>query len=412
MKFKNSPKYRWVIVAACFLMVFTALGFCSSNKSIYLSAITEALDIRRSLFSINDSCRFVTTAIVNLLFGTLIMRFGPRKLIAAGFICLIISTLIYATATNIFLFYIGGCFLGLGLSWTTTTMVGYVVSIWCKEKKGTIMGLILASNGIGAVVATQIAEPIIYQEGNLFGYQDSYKLVALILAVVGALVVFFFKDKPAGVTETEKPKDKPRGGLSDLVAMLKTPRFCVALVGIFLTGAALQGVSGIAAAHMTDVGLDTGYVATVLSFHSLVLSCAKFLTGISYDHFGLRRTVLFCDIAAVIAFLCLASLSSTPLGMALAMVYGAFSSLALPLETVMLPLIAGDLFGPESYAQYLGVFVSVNVAGYAVGAPLVNLVFDLFGSYIPVLFVVAAMLVCITVAYQWVLKDSKTKAKA
>ena len=107
---KISPqRYRWVIVAASFLMVFVCLGFCSSSKSLYLAAITEALGIKRSLFSINDSCRYIATAVVNLFFGELCARFGRKRLIAAGFACLIASMLLYAYAPNIYLFYLGGC---------------------------------------------------------------------------------------------------------------------------------------------------------------------------------------------------------------------------------------------------------------------------------------------------------------
>ena len=94
----NSEKkswYRWVIVAAMFTMVFVCLGFCSSNKGLYLSAITEALDIKRSLFSVNDSCRYIMTAFVNLFFGALIAKFGVRKLVAAGFLSLTVSALLY-----------------------------------------------------------------------------------------------------------------------------------------------------------------------------------------------------------------------------------------------------------------------------------------------------------------------------
>ena len=54
---KKRLDYRWVVIAVCFLMVFTCLGFCSSNKGLYLSAITKALGIKRSLFAINDTCR-------------------------------------------------------------------------------------------------------------------------------------------------------------------------------------------------------------------------------------------------------------------------------------------------------------------------------------------------------------------
>ena len=73
--------YKWIIVALCFLMMFTCLGFCSSNKSLYTFALTEALGIPRSVFSINDSFRFITTAIVNIFFGVLVQKYGTKKLI-------------------------------------------------------------------------------------------------------------------------------------------------------------------------------------------------------------------------------------------------------------------------------------------------------------------------------------------
>ena len=124
---KKKLEYKWVILAACFLMVLVCLGFCSSNKGMYLSAITNALGIKRSLFSINDTCRFVATAIANLFFGSLIARFGVRKMAAFGFAALIGSSLIYALADSIYIFYIGGLLLGLGFTFTTTTMASSII---------------------------------------------------------------------------------------------------------------------------------------------------------------------------------------------------------------------------------------------------------------------------------------------
>ena len=138
--------YKWVIVAISFLMVCVSLGFCSSTKSLFLGTVTEYLGVDRGVFSINDSCRYIATAVLNLFFGVMVAKFGPKKLILAGIFCLIGAMVVYATATNIILFYLGGTLLGIGFSWTSTTMVGYVVNIWCKENKGTIMGAILASN--------------------------------------------------------------------------------------------------------------------------------------------------------------------------------------------------------------------------------------------------------------------------
>ena len=189
--------YAWVIFTCCFLSVFTSLGFGSAPKSLFLAAITENLGISRGLFSISDSCRFITTAVVNLFFGKLVAKFGPRKLIGAGFVCLALSGLISAVSSNVFGFYLANIFLGLGLAWSTTTLVGIVVEKWFTGKKGTIMGFILAANGLGGALAAQIVGPIIRGSEDGFGYRKAYLVTAAILFAVGAVVVALFMKKIA-----------------------------------------------------------------------------------------------------------------------------------------------------------------------------------------------------------------------
>ncbi|MBQ4517488.1 MAG: MFS transporter [Clostridia bacterium] len=411
---KKGFDYKWVIVALSFLMVLTCLGFCSSPKSLFIGPVTKALGIQRSAFSLNDSCRFVTTAIINLFFGALINKFGPKKLIGAGFLCLIASSLIYSFATNVFVFYIGGCLLGLGLSWTTTTMVGCIINQWCKENKGTIMGLVLAANGIGGAIAIQIVSPIIEQ--GVYGYRAAYRVIALILLAVAVLIMIFFKDRPKNAEEGEivVSKKKARGqswpGIEYSEAV-KTPYFYAAIVCIFLTGLVLQGINGVAAAHMKDVGLDPTYVASVLSVHSLALAGFKFLTGFIYDRCGLRTTITICSVMAVVVMIALAMITNTAFGMVLAMVYGIFSSLALPLETIVLPLYASDLFGEKSFNKILGLFVSFNTAGYALGAPLINACYDLFNSYTVGFYACSVVMVINIVALQLVISAAHRKRK-
>ncbi len=414
---KKKLDYMWVIVVTCFLMEFVALGFCSSNKSLYLGAITEALNIPRSLFAINDSVRFLTTAVINLFFGTLVQKLGARKMVGIGFLCLIGSTQIYAHAENVFVFYIGGCLLGMGLAFCTTTMIGSIIRRWVKQNTGTILGFVLASNGLGGALAAQIVTPIIYEAGNPFGYRNAYNLVTVILLVTGILAVAFLRNQPKGeeTAPVASGKKKPRGGGwvgMDHETAKKQPFFYAALVGIFLTGMVLQGVNGAAGAHMKDAGLDPAYVATVLSVHSLALMAFKFLAGFSYDKFGLRFTMIVCDIAAVVVMVFLALVTNTPEGRIFAMAYGVFSSLALPLETIMLSLITTDLFGNKSFDKLLGIVSALNVAGYAVGAPLMNWCYDLLGTYVPFIWVCSGIMVVVTVMYQFVLSSAQKQKKA
>ena len=411
---KKSFDYKWVIIALSFLMVMICLGFCSSPKSLFISPVTQALGIDRGLFSINDSMRFIATAVINIFFGTLINRFGAKKLIFAGFSCLIMSQLIYSFATNVFVFYIGGILLGLGLSWTTTTMVGSIVNKWCSESKGTIMGAVLAANGIGGAIAIQVVTPII--ESSAFGYRNAYRLVALILLAVCTLIMIFFKNSPSkeSTSSVETSKKKKRGhdwsGIAYCDAV-KMPYFYCALICIFFTGLTLQSVTGVAAAHMKDCGLDPAYIGTVLSIHSLVLAGFKFLTGFMYDKFGLRTTVNICSVTAVIVMVLLSMITDSLIGKIFAFVYGIFSSLALPLETILLPIYAGDLFGQKSFNKILGIFVSVNTAGYAVGAPVINIIFDKFGSYNPGFILCAVLMICIIISMQFIISTAHSYQK-
>ena len=111
---KRALNYKWVVVASCFVMIFVCLGFCSSIKPLVLAPITEALGIKRSVYAVNDCLRYITTAIVNVFFGALVARFGARRLVAAGFLCLTASAFCYALAPNVYVFYIGGILLGAG----------------------------------------------------------------------------------------------------------------------------------------------------------------------------------------------------------------------------------------------------------------------------------------------------------
>ncbi|MBQ6798271.1 MAG: MFS transporter [Oscillospiraceae bacterium] len=407
--------YGWFVFAACFLMVFTCLGFCSGPKGLYLAAITEDLGIPRSLFSMNDSARFIATAVTNFFFGFLIAKFGARKLVVFGFLSLIASMLIYSFATTVPMFVAGGFLLGLGLAWTTTTMVGYLVERWFAGNKGTIMGIALAASGLGGAVSSQFVNAMIYNES--LGWRVSYRITAGIVAAVGVIAVLVIRSRPEemGLKPMEdrfsakKKKNTQNWEGISLKEAMKKPYFYVALLCIYLTGMALQSVNGVSSAHMKDCGIDPDSIANLLSLMSLVLMFSKMSTGFCFDRFGLRATLLFCVSCGAVAISMLAMVSNT----LMAAIYSVIIPFALPLETIMLPLIAMDLFGHRAYSKIMGIFVSVNTFGYATGTPLMNLMFDLTGTYRPTMLVLVVILIGVGITMQFVITAArKTRTAA
>lgn len=414
---KKKLDYKWVIAGLCFLMIFICLGFCSSTNGLFVRPITQALSMQRSVYSFANSFRYASVAVVNIFFGLLVAKFGVRKLIGAGFVSLVISMLICTTANTFWQFYISGIFLGIGFSWTTTTMVGCVVSRWCSEQQGTVMGAILAANGLGGAVASSMVAKILDDDSNPFAYRKAYLIIAIIVAVVGIIVVIFFRERPKDHI-VSVPKNKKHGGHGnnwvgiEYSKAVKLPYFYMVAVCIMLTGAILQGITGASAAHLEDVGIVKTYVGLVMSVHSVCLALFKFLTGVLYDKFGLKTTVNICSVTAVGVMVALALVTNTPTGRILAMGYGVFAALALPLETIMLPIYSSDLFGAKAFDKVLGVFVSVNSVGYALGSVIINGCYDIFGSYKGVFLAAAVVMVALTIVMQYVMKKANDQRKA
>ena len=400
--------YKWVILVSCFMMEFICLGFCSSNPGLYTSAVTSALNIPRSLYSIGTSIRYTVQVIMGLFFGSLIQKFGMKRLVGVGMFSLCISIIIRYLTTNIIHHYIGCFFWGLGITFAGGTMASTIIRRWFDKDIGKYTGIVMSANGIGGAVSAQIITPFI-NNGEVFGYRKAYLLSAIISLVFSCLVLFMMKEKPAANAEDAGPAKKKARGASwigiEFSQAKKKSYFYLTFAMVFLTGISLQSVGTISIVYMQDLGFNATFIASIATVSSLVLTCAKIIMGFLYDKKGLRFTLLLCHICVLIGFLIKANLRLSTLGMVLAMVATILGTIAQPLETVMLPLISNDLFGTASYTKVLGIFYAANALGLCLGSPICDIYRDLTGgSYVSCYWFFTALMLVVLVGFQIVIR--------
>lgn len=405
---KSRRDYKWVILVICFLMEFLCLGFCSSNVGLYTKAVTEALHIKRSVYSLSISIRYIVQVLTALYFGTLVNRFGIKKITGFGLVSLTGSVLIRAFATEFYHLYIGGALWGVGIVFVGSNMAGTIIRRWFHQDVGRYTGIVMSANGIGGAIAAQIITPII-NNGETFGYRKAYLLSAVLSLVIGIVVMIFLRESPLEYPKMEctVEKKKTRGiiwtGIPYDVLKHK-PYFYAAAALVFLTGISLQSIGSISIVYMTDMGLPTAFIAMTATVSSLCLTFTKILVGVTYDKRGLRFTLLMCQFAAITAFLLKALLTNSSGGMVMAMIAAVLSTVATPLETVMLPLLSNDLFGAVSFSKVLGIFMAMNSLGLCLGSPLGDLYFDLFGTYKPCFWFFAVLMVIVSIGFLLVIR--------
>ena len=405
---KSRLDYKWVILVVCFLMEFICLGFCSSNVGLYTVPVTSALNIDRLNYTLWGSIRYAVQVIVALYFGALVNRFGIKKMVFVGMASLTGATVIRAIATNVWYIYLAGAMHGLGIVFCGGTMAGTVIRRWFKQDIGKYTGIVMSANGIGGAMAAQIITPII-NNGEVFGYRKAYWLSAIISLAVSAIVLIFIRDSASDepTVATNKKKKAPRGtlwvGIEYAVAKKKA-YFYVAAALIFLTGISLQSIGSITIVYMTDLGISPAFIASTVTVSSLVLTFSKFGVGAVYDKWGLRVALLMCELAALTTFVLKGLLINSTLGLIMAMSASVLSCIALPLETVMIPLLTNDLFGTASYNKVLGIFMAMNSLGLCLGSPLGEALRKLTGDYRFCFWFFAGILVLVVIAFQFTIR--------
>lgn len=407
--------YKWVILVICFLMEFICLGFCSSNMGLYTVPVTSALGIDRLAYSYWASIRYAAQVFMALYFGTLVNRFGIRKMVLAGLACLIGASILRATGTNVWHFYISGVLHGFGVVFVGSTMAGAIVRRWFKQDIGKYTGIVMSANGIGGAIAAQIVSPII-NSGDAFGYRKAYLLSAIIALAIGIIVLFFLRDNPADgpVIQATGKKKKPKGVLwtgLEYSVVKRRAYFYIAAVLVFLTGISLQSIGSITIVYMTDLGISAGFIATMATVSSLTLAVSKMLSGAAYDKWGLRVALLLCQTAGLITFVLKGMMDNSTLGLVLATTATVLSSIALSLETVMIPLITNDLFGSASYTKVLGIFMAMNSLGLCLGSPLGELFRKITGDYRSCFWFFSIVMAAVIITFQFILRAAyKDKA--
>lgn len=405
---KKQFDYKWVILILCFLMEFICLGFCSSNPGLYTKAVTQALNIKRSVYALGSSLRYAVQVLIALNLGTLMSKFRAKALVFTGLLSLSASVAVRGFATNVIHVYIGCVLWGIGIVLSGGTMASTIVRRWFHQDVGRYTGIVMSANGIGGAVAAQIISPLI-NNGEVFGYRKAYFLSAVISLAVAIIVVLFLKEQPKNgpVMQVGSGKKKPKGVIwpgMEYSVIKRRPYFYATAVLVFLSGISLQSVGNVTVVFMGDLGMDAGYIATTATVSSLFLTFTKVLVGITYDKKGLRTALFMCQGAALICFLLFTLLTNSPIGMVMAMIATVLNALAIPIETVMIPLMSGDLFGSAAYNKVLGVLYAMNSLGLCLGSPLGDLCYDIFGSYRPCFVFFTFLLIAVIIGYYFVIR--------
>ena len=377
--------YGWFIVAVAFAANFMATGVGFYVFNAFMKPLCELRGWTRADINLGPVIGGAVSLICTLAYGTLVMRTGPRALMALGAIVSGLAFALLGQARTIGQFYLGFILLFAGNGALAGIVANTAVNDWFVKKRGRALGL--ANIGIslsGAVLP--FAAMLLIERTDL---ARAFLWIGAAIALVAPAAWLVVRDRPEdhglhpdGAVGEEAERlakiaaAESRAGFWTLSDVVRSATFWKLGVVYALAMAGVVGVMFQLAPRFEDVGFDSRAAMLMMSVTALLGALGKYFWGSLCDRFEPRRVV-----AALIA--------TTAAGLGLGLVQGSLAALVLFIAVFgfamggvvsTTPVLIGHFFGRAAYAsvaRVLGRVVRLQVVGYY----LMGRSFKITGSY-------------------------------
>ena len=369
--------YGWRVVAAAFVILFTAYGAQYSFGVFFNALLAEFRWSRASLAGV-----FSLYALVYSVFGFPAGRltdvWGPTRVIACGAVFLGGALAAMALVSQLwqpYLLYGGLAALGMGTAYVPCNST---VVKWFARRRGLAVALASSGGSLGTLVMPPVAQLAV----DGLGWRGAYVLLgATVFAVLVATAPVLRRDPESmGLHPDGDPGTPPAARAGDgltLGATLRTSAFWLMVA----TFAATWMPVFIPLVHLVPLARDLGHppmqAAATVSVLGAGAVFGRLVMGPVSDWIGRRPTIALGMVMQAAAF------AAFTLAHGLPSLYGAALLFGFAYGTVstLFPAIVGDFFGRAHAGAIVGSIFALAGCMAAWGPLAAGAVHDATGSY-------------------------------
>ena len=378
--------------------------------SVFISPLEAEFDWSRTDVTWAFQIAIATFALSFVVAGRLQDRLGPTipaaiggTLVGLGFIL----TSFTSSLPSLYLTF--GILVGMGNGFGYATPIP-VGSKWFPDKRGLVVGLMVAGYGGGSAIFGPLGNALIER----FGWQSTFRIIGVILFLMCMVGTWLLKNPPAGYQpEGWSPQAAPaERTLRDIPTgeMVGKPTFYALWVAFCLgTTAGLMIISQLAA-FSTSAGLTgTAATLTIFTVGALGSSSGRIASGWMSDLVGRLTTLRIMILVSAFAMPALFLLREQAIVLyaLIFVVYWCFGT-----QLSVFATTAADFFGTKHMGLNYGLlFTAYGVAGL-IGPYIAGRVFDATGDYQNAFFIAAVLAVVAFISLWFARAPSREAAPA
>lgn len=359
------------VTATSFVVLFSIVGLALYGLPLYYDFMVRDFGWSRTMVtSGNAISRLIVGPLFGFLAGWLVDRFGPRRLMLAGILMAGGALIGLANMSAAWMFYVFYVFNALGYVCGGPLPNQVLLSRRFDRTRGRAMGIAYLGIGVGGALVPILSNWLTAS----IGWRGSLATLGVLIVVLSLPLAWTVPDGPFDSHSLAQGKQ----ARESLGAVLRSPAFYLIALGSMCSIAAVGGTNQ----HLKlFLSLDRQFSQTDASqIISLVLGLSiagRLLMGWLADRLPRKYVMVLIYLLIAVAIPILLRGDSPSSMYLFAVVFG----LGLGGEYMIIPLVAGDLFGVKVLGRVMGIVLTADGVAEATAPMLVGYLRDVTGSY-------------------------------
>ena len=359
------------IVATAFLSLFAIVGIAYYGLPFFFDFMTHDFNwSRTTVTSGNALGKLLIGPLFGFIAGWLIDRYGPRRLMLLGSVFMGVALAgLGNTGGTLWMFYMFYIFNALGYVCAGPLPCQVLISRWFDKNRGKAMGIAYLGIGAGGTVAPLLAAKLV----GKFDWNMSLTFMGILVILISVPMVLFIKERGKKEEKTEQ-KTEPAVSIKSILTnrnfyLLGFASMCA--IGV------VGGVGQHLKLYLRDLSYTQEQAAHVMSLVLMMSLIGRVLMGWLADLFSRKYVMIliYLMVATAIPLLFMPDFPGRII--VFAIIYG----IGLGGDYMIIPLMAGDLFGVRALGRIMGIILVADGVAESSFPLLVGKLYDVSGNY-------------------------------
>lgn len=419
--------YAWIILIALSVIVGIGKGALNNTAGLFLNPVAQDLEVGMGTLTLYFSVSAIVTMVFLPIGGKLMAKYDTRYIIIAGILLQAGAFALFGLMQHVFGWYVLAVPLAMGGVFITVIVGPVVINQWFRKSSGLALGILSAAGGLFGAIAQPVAAKLIsgrwkipFISADVADWRVAYISIGVVaMVIIIPIALFLIKRSPqAHGVQPYGADEVPEGagnvqtalvdeGISVKVAKKSTALYMLILFFFLITS--IASFSQHIPTHLNKLGFSIEEAGTVMSFYMVGILIGSLLLGILVDKLGSKITAIA---TMVIGILAIGTIIATKENLMIITIAVAVFGLISSSIGIIAPALTSTIFGKKAYSQIYATASMGLAISSIIALPAYGFIFDATKSYIPVLYILIAMLVLSIISVFVAFKDKNKLVEA